>query len=94
MVYRKGERANRHREADYRYAVDIPVPPDGLGGAGVRAIMGAMTRCQGRTERWSYSEFRAFGTRKAFFVRVGTVAECDAAMIADTLAELGAQRAR
>ena len=94
MLYSRGERTNRNREADYQFAVDVPIPPDGLGGRGVRAIMGAMTRCQGRTERWPHSEFRAFGTRKRFFVRVGTVTEADAVVIADTLADLGAQRVR
>ena len=92
MIYRSGELTDLDQH--YRFAVDVPVPPDGLSGAGVRAIMGAMTRCQGRAEQWPHSEFRAFGTRKRFFVRVGTATECDAAMIADTLAELGAQRAR
>ena len=94
MVYRKGERTNRQREQDFSYAVDIPVPPDGLGGPGLRAIMHAMRRCQGWTEQWSHSEFRAFGTRKAFYVRLGATNEADANILAEALAELGAERAR
>lgn len=31
MVYRKGERTNRHREAAHAFAVDIQVVPPGLG---------------------------------------------------------------
>jgi hypothetical protein len=31
MVYRKGERTNKQREAAHAFAVDIPVPPSGLG---------------------------------------------------------------
>jgi hypothetical protein len=31
MVYRKGERTNRNREAAWAFAVDIPVPSGGLG---------------------------------------------------------------
>jgi hypothetical protein len=31
MVYRKGERTNRIREAAWAFAVDIPLPPRGLG---------------------------------------------------------------
>jgi hypothetical protein len=94
MIYQVGERTNRLRDAEFPYAVDVPVPPDGLGGAGLRAIMGAMTRCQGRTERWSHSELRAFGIRKAFLVRVGTATEADAEKVTLTLSDLGAHRAR
>ena len=31
MVYRKGERTNRHCEEAHAFGVDIPVPPSGLG---------------------------------------------------------------
>ena len=94
MIYQIRERTNRRPEAEFPYAVDVPVPPKGLGGAEVRAIMGAMTRCRGRTERWSHSQVRVFGMRKAFFVRVGTSTEADANNVTITLSDLGAHRAR
>jgi hypothetical protein len=30
MFYRKGERTDTHREAEFPFAVDIPIPRDGL----------------------------------------------------------------
>jgi len=94
MVYRKGERTNRHREADYPFAIDVPVPADGLGSRGLNAIARAMAACTHPTEHWSHSEFRAFGERMSHAVRIGAKSSDDAERILSALADWGAQRAR
>ena len=94
MVYRKGERTNGHREQAFKFAVDVPIPREGLGDAGLSAIAGAMGRCQKHSESWAHSEFRAFGERKSFFVRIGTETEIDADSLVLALSDFAAQRAR
>jgi hypothetical protein len=93
MVYRKGERTNKHREREYPFAVDIPIPPATGLGDNLTAILAAEQDCPGEVESWSYSTQVGLELRR-WWHRIGTRSPTDADRLASLFASLGARRVR
>jgi len=85
MVYRKGERTNKQREAEYSFAVDIPIPRTGLG-QHLNRIAEAASLVGG--EQWSYSTRDERGN-PLYWCRVGVKDELDAERLVRMFAGLG-----
>jgi hypothetical protein len=92
VVCRKGQRTNKHREAEHPFAVDIPVVGNGLG-QNLNLIHAAADECAGGAEVWGH---RATGERGmlADWVRVGTKTLADAERMAGLFSHLDARRVR
>jgi hypothetical protein len=92
MVYRKGERSNRHREAEFPFAVDIPVPRTGLG-ENLTAVLSAVQACPVRAESWSHST-QVKGEIRQWWLRIGTSTASEADRFAALFGSLDARRTR
>ena len=91
MVYRKGERTNRNREAAWHFAVDIPVPPRGLESS-LNRIHEAVSAADG--EVWGWRE-KPNGREVAVdWIRCGFHKAEEADAFAAAWASLNARRAR
>ena len=89
MVRRKGERTNKHREAEYVYAVDVPVGGRGLG---QNLIHADVARAGG--EVWSHSDLLGERRTPRDFARCGFRSADQADAFAETWRLLGATRVR
>jgi hypothetical protein len=92
MVYRKGERTKKQREAEYPFAVDIPIVGNGLG-QNIGLIDAAAKACKAGAETWSTRTRAADGT-PTDWRRIGTKAVADAESIAGKFSYLNARRVR
>jgi hypothetical protein len=92
MVYRKGERTNRQREAEHPYAVDILIGGEGLG-QNLNLIVEALRTCPAGGDQWGHTTRLEDGTPR-YWCRVGVKAAADADRLAGMFAHLGARRVR
>jgi hypothetical protein len=92
MVYRKGERTDKHREAAYPHAVDIPIVGNGLG-QNLNRILTETLSCAGGAEQWSHRTRKPNGD-PLYWCRVGTKLPEDADRFAEMFGRLGAVRVR
>jgi hypothetical protein len=86
----KGQRTNKHRDADFPYAVDIPIPGTGLG-ENLNRIVAAAAELGG--EEWGHMT-RAPNGDPQRWCRVGTKRPEDADLLARKFEGLGARRVR
>jgi hypothetical protein len=93
MTYRKGERTDRRREAEFPFAVDIPIPRDGLG-QNLNRILAAAQAYPGGAECWSHSTKAGAMEIRQWWSRTGFKKPAEADRFAAMFAELGARRAR
>ena len=91
MVYRKGERSKRHREESHAFAVDIPVPPSGLG-FNLNSIHRVVDAAGG--EVWGWRDKPNGRDIPTDWVRCGFQKAEDADAFAAAWANLKARRAR
>jgi hypothetical protein len=88
----KGQRTNKHREAEHPCVVDIPIRPGGLG-QNIDLIERAVKAAPGGGERWGY---RTWDERfnPSEWCRIGLKRPEDADAIAARFAHIGARRVR
>jgi hypothetical protein len=82
--------------AEFPFAVDIPIPPAGLGPA-LTLILEAAQECRDGAQVWPYStpaDGDTAGERRQWFERIGTVRQSDAERLARRFRAIGARRAR
>jgi hypothetical protein len=92
MVQHKGQRTDKHREATYLHAVDIPIPGDGLG-QNLNNIIAAAKTLPGGAEAWGHMTRGERGEHHRW-CRVGTIVAADADRLAVLFTHLGARRVR
>lgn len=86
----KGQRTNKHRDADHAYAVDIPIPGNGLG-QNLNRIIAEADALGG--EQWGHMTRGPKGDPQRW-CRVGLKRPEDADLLARKFEALGARRAR
>jgi hypothetical protein len=92
MVYRKGERTTKHMEAQYPYAVDVPIPGTGLG-QNLNRISEAAQACAGGAEMWGHMTRMPNGDPRRW-ERIGTKLSEDADRFTEMFGRIGAKRVR
>jgi hypothetical protein len=92
MEYWNGNLAVKTWEAEYPFAVDVPVPPEGLGTI-LPIILDAARACPNGAQVWSHGEARD-GERIRFWSRIGTTTPTEARRMARMFSSIGARRVR
>jgi hypothetical protein len=80
------------QEPDFPWAIDIPIPPDGLGPM-LPVILDAAKACQGGAVISTYGAPPA-GEVRSWFNRIATRTPGDAQRLARTFRSIGARRVR
>jgi hypothetical protein len=91
MVH-KGQRTNKHREADYPFAVDTPIPAGGLGQK-LNLMIDALRPLGAEAEIWSHMVRGPRGDPQCYS-RAGFKSAQGADAFARTFGYLGARRVR